>query len=114
MYEVRQICRNMHSIHFVTLDTLASSQFEHCPPDGRLSRVHAWVKQRGLQSSRGLIFVTTRNAAEQAAAALRQRGCKAEHYHFGMIADAKARVMSDWQAGNSVCVSCRSKPMTSM
>ena len=108
--------------------SVASLQFEHCLPDGRLGRVHTWVKQRGLQSSRGLVFVATRKAAEQAAAALRQHGYKATPYHSGMTAADKASVMSEWQAGDGcmrqsskalvrcqcqMCyVSCRSKPTT--
>lgn len=91
----------LHRHKFARHGSVASLQFEHCLPDGRLSRVHAWVKQRGLQSSRGLVFVATRKAAEQAAAAaLRQLGYKAADYHSGMTAADKASVMSDWQAGD--------------
>ena len=75
-------------------------QFEYCPPDGRAKRVHAWVEQRGLQCSRGLVFVMTKNTAETAATALRQFGLQAAHYHSDMSAAEKAKVMSDWQAGD--------------
>ena len=93
-----------------------------------VGRVHTWVKQRGLQCSRGLVFVATRKAAETAAAALRQLGYKATPYHSGMTAANKASVMSEWQAGDGCmrqsskalvwgecqmcCISCRSKPTT--
>ena len=110
-YEVRrhgQPCGNVYSIDFVPGYShkfarhgyVASLQFEHCLPNGRLSKVHAWVELRGLRSSRGLVFVATSKAAEQAAAALRRLGYKAADYHSGMTAADKASVMSDWQAGD--------------
>ena len=88
LYEVRRPCSNdratsiQHSYRDTSLHVpCVTPQFEHCPPADRPSRVRAWVEQRGLQSSRGLVFATTRKAAEEAATALCGHGLKAAPYH---------------------------------
>ena len=52
----------------------------------------------------GLVYVATRRGAEELAAELRERGVAAQHYHGGMAAGPRERVLEAFLAGDAAVV----------